>query len=150
MTIIATYIGGFHPLLKREKHHALTGFPRLLRVLTNAIYWDAVYVLRRKHPTATTPLPKAAKAGNGNNDLVQIVESHSMPAIPNTPERLTPREIEVLRLMADGLTTKAIANGLGVAFKTAACHRARILQKLDCESTVLAVRWAIRNGVAAA
>ena len=97
-------------------------------------------------PMATTPLPKAAKA---DNDFVQSMESNSMRAIPDTPNRLTSRETEVLRLMAVGLTTKAIANGLGITFKTAACHRSRILQKLNCESTVLAVRWAIRNGVAA-
>ncbi len=60
---------------------------------------------------------------------------------------LTPREIEVLRLMAEGLTTKAIAAELNVRFKTAACHRARVLQKLCVDSTVSAVRWAIRQGL---
>jgi DNA-binding CsgD family transcriptional regulator len=60
---------------------------------------------------------------------------------------LTRRETEVLHLMADGLTTKAIAARLGVTFKTAACHRGRILQKLSVDSTVSAVRWAIRVGI---
>jgi two-component system, NarL family, response regulator NreC len=60
---------------------------------------------------------------------------------------LTRRELEVLALMADGLTTKAIASRLGVTFKTAACHRGRILQKLSVDSTVSAVRWAIRTGI---
>jgi DNA-binding NarL/FixJ family response regulator len=60
---------------------------------------------------------------------------------------LTKRETEVLLLMADGLTTKAIGVQLGVTFKTAACHRGRILQKLSVESTVSAVRWAIREGL---
>lgn len=60
---------------------------------------------------------------------------------------LTAREIEVLRLLADGLTTKAAAVRLGVSFKTAACHRSRILQKLDVDTIVLAVRWAIREGI---
>jgi DNA-binding NarL/FixJ family response regulator len=49
--------------------------------------------------------------------------------------------------MADGLTTKVIASKLGVTFKTAACHRGRILQKLSVDSTVSAVRWAIRSGI---
>jgi DNA-binding NarL/FixJ family response regulator len=49
--------------------------------------------------------------------------------------------------MADGMTTKAIAARLGVTFKTAACHRGRILQKLAVDSTVSAVRWAIRAGI---
>jgi DNA-binding NarL/FixJ family response regulator len=60
---------------------------------------------------------------------------------------LTAREIEVLRLMADGLTTKDIAVRLDVSFKTAACHRYRVLQKLCCDTTVIAVRWAIRQGL---
>jgi len=65
-----------------------------------------------------------------------------VPAFP-----LTPRELEVLRLMAEGLTTKCIADRLSVRFKTAACHRSRVLQKLGVESTVSAVRWAIRQGI---
>lgn len=48
--------------------------------------------------------------------------------------------------MADGLSTRTIADRLAISFKTAACHRYRILQKLGVESTVTAVRWAIRNG----
>lgn len=62
---------------------------------------------------------------------------------------LTKRELEVLALMANGLTTKAIGTQLGVTFKTAACHRGRILNKLGVESTVSAVRWAIRQGLIA-
>ncbi|MBV8906786.1 MAG: response regulator transcription factor [Acidobacteriia bacterium] len=53
----------------------------------------------------------------------------------------------MLHLMAEGITTKAIADRLGVTFKTAACHRGRILQKLGVDSTVSAVRWAIRQGI---
>lgn len=60
---------------------------------------------------------------------------------------LTPREMDVLRLMADGLTTREIAGQLGMRFKTAACHRNRILQKLGVKATVSAVRWAIRQGL---
>jgi DNA-binding NarL/FixJ family response regulator len=57
--------------------------------------------------------------------------------------------MDVLRLMADGLTTRDIAAQLGMRFKTAACHRNRILQKLAVKSTVSAVRWAIRQGLIA-
>jgi DNA-binding NarL/FixJ family response regulator len=60
---------------------------------------------------------------------------------------LTTRELEVLRLMADGLSTKQIAARLQVSFKTAACHRYRVLQKLCVDSTVVAVRRAIREGI---
>jgi DNA-binding NarL/FixJ family response regulator len=60
---------------------------------------------------------------------------------------LTPREIEVLKLLSDGLSTKQTAARLGITFKTAACHRSVILSKLGVHETVSAVRWAIRAGV---
>jgi DNA-binding NarL/FixJ family response regulator len=75
--------------------------------------------------------------------------SHDRSQIVPQPVKLvlTKRELEVLTLMAEGLTTKVIASKLGVTFKTAACHRGRILQKLSVDSTVSAVRWAIRSGI---
>jgi DNA-binding NarL/FixJ family response regulator len=72
------------------------------------------------------------------------------PSIPPILSVLTPRELEVLRLMADGLSTKQISAQLKISFKTAACHRYRILQKLCVDSTVTAVRWAIRQGIVVA
>ncbi|HEY1341564.1 MAG TPA: helix-turn-helix transcriptional regulator [Bryobacteraceae bacterium] len=59
---------------------------------------------------------------------------------------LTPREIEVLKLVASGLTTHQVALTLGIAFKTAACHRARILEKLDLHETASLVRYAVERG----
>ena len=67
--------------------------------------------------------------------------------LPEQQASLTPREMDVLRLMAEGLTTREIAAQLGMRFKTAACHRNRILQKLGVKATVSAVRWAFRQGL---
>lgn len=61
--------------------------------------------------------------------------------------RLTPRELEVLVLIADGLTTKKIALKLGIAFKTAACHRSRIMTKFNVTNAVELLRAAIRAGL---
>jgi len=58
---------------------------------------------------------------------------------------LTARQLTVLKLMADGLTTTQIAKALGVSFKTAATHRDKIRKRLGVDSTILAVRWAIRE-----
>jgi len=60
---------------------------------------------------------------------------------------LTSRELQVLQMMADGLSTKDIASRLNVSFKTAATHRANVLGKLGVHETVSAVRWAIRSGI---
>ncbi len=69
------------------------------------------------------------------------------PAVKAARETLTTRETEVLRLLADGLTSRDIAVRLHIGFKTATSHRNNILTKLGVHSTVSAVRWAIRKGL---
>lgn len=60
---------------------------------------------------------------------------------------LTRRETEVLRLVVDGKSTKEIAGVLGISFKTAACHRASIMDKLDVPNAASLVSKAIRDGL---
>lgn len=60
---------------------------------------------------------------------------------------LTPRERQVLILIADGKTSKQVAATLGISFKTATCHRTRIMQKLEVHNTALMARAAIRLGL---
>ena len=62
-------------------------------------------------------------------------------------EALTPRESEVLRLIADGKSTKQLAAELGIAFKTAACHRYRLLSKTGASNTAALVSMALREGL---
>lgn len=61
--------------------------------------------------------------------------------------RLSPREREVLRLMADGMTDKAIGAALSVSTRTVSHHVAAILKKLDAESRTAAVAVALRDGL---
>ncbi len=68
------------------------------------------------------------------------------PAVKPAVDTLTSREMQVLHLMAEGLSTKEVASALKITFKTAASHRSRILSKLGVHETISAVRWAIRNG----
>lgn len=60
---------------------------------------------------------------------------------------LTPRERQVLRLVAEGLTTKEIARVLDVSVKTADAHRTRIMSKLGIHRCAGLVRYAIREGL---
>jgi DNA-binding NarL/FixJ family response regulator len=60
---------------------------------------------------------------------------------------LTPREMEVLRLLADGLPNKGIAYALGISDHTAKFHVGQILSKLDAGSRTEAVTVAIRRGM---
>ncbi len=61
---------------------------------------------------------------------------------------LTGREREVLRLLADGLTNREIANALYVSLRTVATHVDHILTKLGVRSRTAAVAFAVRNGLA--
>lgn len=60
-------------------------------------------------------------------------------------DRLTPREREVVQLIAEGLTSKDIARRLGISVKTANAHRANIMRKLDVHSVSEVVLYAVRN-----
>jgi|SRR5579875_1743164 two-component system response regulator NreC len=62
-------------------------------------------------------------------------------------ESLTPRELQVLQLVAEGKTTKEIATSLGVSVKTADSHRSNIMHKLNMHSVADLVRYAIRRGL---
>jgi DNA-binding NarL/FixJ family response regulator len=61
--------------------------------------------------------------------------------------RLTPRELEILIKMTDGLATKAIARSLGVAVKTVENHKIRIFDKLGVRTQAHAVAMAIGHGL---
>ena len=65
----------------------------------------------------------------------------------NVPDPLTLREREVLRLVAEGKTTKEIAALLGISVKTAEAHRIRVMKKLETHNTASTVRYAIRQGL---
>ncbi len=58
---------------------------------------------------------------------------------------LTPREIEILRLMAEGLSGREVAQRLSISAGTVANHRRIILLKLGVRNSALAVRWALQR-----
>jgi DNA-binding NarL/FixJ family response regulator len=60
---------------------------------------------------------------------------------------LTPREREIVQLIAEGRTTKEVATRLGVSEKTIEAHRGNIMRKLNLQSAVDLVRYAIRNNL---
>ena len=62
-------------------------------------------------------------------------------------ELLTPRELEVLKLIAEGHSSKEIATTLVLSIKTVESHRANILSKLGMRDRVDLTRYAIRRGL---
>jgi len=60
---------------------------------------------------------------------------------------LTPRQREILQLVAEGKTTKQIAGTLGVSIKTIESHRTQLMDRLDIHELAGLVRFAIRHGL---
>ena len=93
-----------------------------------------------------------ARATKGGADLADLADAfivapdRSAVAEP-LPEPLTPRELDVLGLMADGLPNKAIAARLGISDQTVKFHVASITGKLAVANRTEAVRIALRRGL---
>ncbi len=60
---------------------------------------------------------------------------------------LTERQIEVLRLISQGLSAKEIANRLSISVRTAEFHRAAIMDRLKLHSTAMMTRYAVEHGI---
>ena len=67
---------------------------------------------------------------------------------PSLKNRLTPREREVVQLLAEGKTSKEVAVALNLSVKTAETHRTNIMRKLDLHSVADLTLYALRNGIA--
>jgi DNA-binding NarL/FixJ family response regulator len=66
---------------------------------------------------------------------------------PEPDDRLTPRELEVVKLIAEAFTNRQIAETLKLSEKTVESHRANVLSKLGMRDRVELVRYAIRRGL---
>jgi len=61
--------------------------------------------------------------------------------------RLTPREREIVQLLAEGKSSKEVAVALGLSVKTAETHRSNIMRKLELHSVSDLVLYAVRNNI---
>lgn len=77
---------------------------------------------------------------------VELVRDHLDGGEANVPA-LTARELEVLRLIAQGLKNREIADTLSIAIKTVETHRTKIMQKLDLHNSAELATYAIRRGL---
>ena len=80
---------------------------------------------------------------------MRLIESPAKEADVSDPayETLTPREQEIMRLLADGLSPKEIGAKLYISAKTVENHRASILNKLGLHSTMELIRYAAKFGL---
>jgi two-component system, NarL family, response regulator LiaR len=108
------------------------------------------YLLKDTQAEALCQAIKAAAAGQVQ--LTPRAAARLMQAVstPESPEALTERETEVLRLLAQGYSNKQIAHSLNNTEKTIKTHVSRILSKLGVQSRTQATLYAIRIGLVSA
>lgn len=75
-----------------------------------------------------------------------ILELGESKAVPEEPTHLTSSEIEIVRLIADGLTTKEIANQKNISFHTVNTHRKNIFRKMGVSNASELIIHAIKSG----
>lgn len=98
------------------------------------------YVMKQEEPTVfLRALRQVAEGCTYLSDAV--IEQRELSGDPNI--RLTTRELDVLRLIAQGLETGEIAGRLGMRFKTVEAHRRNMREKLGLSSPVELVRYAV-------
>ncbi|MBI4609186.1 MAG: response regulator transcription factor [Candidatus Rokubacteria bacterium] len=131
------------------------------RTILLTVYADDPYVVKALQAGISGYVLKTQAAA----DLVRAIQEVSRgaiylsPGVSRTvveaylaksdlpPDPLTPREREVLQLIAQGKRTKEIAQLLGIGVKTAESHRARVMEKLNIHETASLVRYAVRHGL---
>ena len=110
--------------------------------------------MQPQQPTTNKPADNEIQHGDRQLDGAPSNPSPRGTALSGNRTRngdhLTPREFEVLALIANGKSSKEIAATLGIAFKTVVCHRGRILSKLGFHNAADLTRYAVRIGLVAA
>lgn len=80
-------------------------------------------------------------------DASNVIVEHYLASCDVQEPCLADRERQVLQLVAEGKTSKEIADALGISVKTAESHRAHLMEKLQIHDTAGLVRYAIREGL---
>jgi DNA-binding NarL/FixJ family response regulator len=115
----------------------------------------AGYLLKNIAPAELETAIRAV--ANGERYLTAAVSRHVIDAYlqrvgpeSSSLDRLTPRQREVLQLIAEGGTMKSISRRLNISVKTAEMHRSQLMGALGIHEVAGLVRYAIRMGVVAA
>ncbi len=148
-------IGGLETLKR-----LLTRKPQM-RILVFSMHDDCIYATRaiqagaRGYVTKTEPpetvLEAVEKVLNGgrylNNDIAQSISMSHFEKQENPIQKLSPREFEIFRRVANGEKLPAVAKAMHIGYKTAANIQTTVRQKLDVETTGQLVHIAVRHGI---
>ena len=138
----------------------VTQFPDV-KVIVLSIHETEEYALHALRSGAAGFLPKTAASVELELALKTVMRGgrylspqiskqsaeHSAPAVRQLITELTPRQREVLEMIARGLSTKDIARALKISGKTVETHRAQLMERLKIYDIAGLVRYAIRTGL---
>lgn len=147
---------GFDVLLHVQRDHPDT------RIIVLTVHEAGEYAIRALREGAAGFLPKSA-ASTELEQAIQTVMNGEIYISPETSRKtlleygkgtkrdlldsLSPRQREVLRLIAEGRTTKQIAQTLEISVKTVETHRSQLMERLDIHEVAGLVRYAIIVGL---
>ena len=141
--VVAEYAGQVHCIM--VSMHLSSAY-----VLRSFEAGAKAYVIKDAGPSELISAVEAVMAGQrylspaASGALVDGIQSSRAPS-PH--DSLTPRQLEVLRLVAQGKNTKLIARELGLSTKTVDSHRYQISQRLSLHDVAGMVRYAIRHAL---
>jgi DNA-binding NarL/FixJ family response regulator len=110
----------------------------------------AGYVLKRAADTDLIGAVRTVAAGRtflSDDAQRALMDEWLEKGSPEPDDPLTPRELEVVKLIAEAFTNRQIAETLKLSEKTVESHRANVLSKLNMRDRVELVRYAIRRGL---
>lgn len=141
---------------------ALVGLTPKIRTILLTMHTEEAYVLEAlrvgvwgyvlKSQTAADVVEAVRQVASGAIYLSPgisetVVHAYATEKKKLATDPLSNREQQVLKLIAEGMTTKEIADMLGISNKTAESHRARVMKKLGIHETASLVRYAVRHGL---
>lgn len=134
-----------------------------VRVIMLTMHEAREYAIQALHAGAAGFIPKSAAAAELPRAIETVMAgktyvSAQTPQVSATAvtdnhrdqellDRLTPRQRQILTLIAEGLTTKQIARTLNISVKTVESHRAQVTERLNIHDVAGLVRYAIRTGL---
>lgn len=151
-----------------EATRQIAAGPSAARVIILSMYADVEHLVHAlqagasgyvRKQDADTELVAALRTGTQDQPFLtptvdrDLVEEHLRRAQQRSAkggegyDPLTPREREVMQLVAEGEPNKTIAKRLGIAVRTVEAHRASIMRKLNLEDQAGLVRYAVRRGM---
>lgn len=131
-------------------------FPNV-RVIILSMHSNEEYVSRALASGAAGYVVKTCSADQLKQAIAIVASGKTYLGLPDAVadgaaekallERLTPRQSEVLRLLAEGGSVKGIALSLNISVKTVETHRAELMNRLNLHDIASLVRFAVRVGL---